>query len=64
MLVCKICKTSPTCAILYDATMYCIRGIEDMNRTCIHIQKHKHLIAFGDYKETIIQRNQLIGKQV
>ena len=54
MLVCKICKTIPTCIAPCDATMYYIIGKEDMDNTCICIGEHKHPIMCGDYREIIV----------
>ena len=55
-LVCKHCKSTPSCLVLYPCRMYYIVSKDPlMSRACVHIGTHGHLVAKGHCRDALIQ---------
>ena len=64
-LLCKVCKTIPTCLNTCDARIYyCYSENPNMTRAAIHLGKHSHLVAKGTYKDSAKEISELIAEQV
>lgn len=63
-LVCKVCKTPPSCLPSCYAKMYYVIGKGDMTHACIHIGHHHHPNAHGECRESKVEIHDLIGKEV
>jgi hypothetical protein len=48
-ILCKICKTPPSCIAKYEARIYYICGRDHMTCTCVHLGVHKHSVEDGEY---------------
>ena len=64
-LLCKVCKTIPTCLNTCDAQIY-YRYSENPNMTkaAIYLGKHSHLVAKGTYRDSAKEISELIAEQV
>ena len=55
-LVCKHCKSTPSCLVLCPCRMYYIVSKDPlMSRACVHIGTHGHPIAKGHCRDALIQ---------
>ena len=64
-LICKVCKTIPSCLNTSDAQIYyCYSENPNMTRVAIHLGKHTHPVAKGTYKDSAKEISEPIVKQV
>ena len=64
-LLCKVCKTIPTCLNTCDARIYyCYSENPNMTRAATHLGKHSHLVAKGTYRDSAKEISELIAEQV
>ena len=64
-LLCKVCKTLPTCLNTCDAQIYyCYSENPNMTRVAIHLGKHSHPVAKGTYRDSAKEISELIAEQV
>ena len=53
-VLCRICKSTPTCLKLCPCKMYYITSKNlEMSRACIHFGTHEHPVATGDCREAM-----------
>ena len=63
-LVCKVCKTIPSCLNICDAQIYyCYSENPKITRTAIHLGKHSHPVAKGTYRDFAKEISELITEQ-
>ena len=63
-LVCKVCKTPPSCLDSCPAKMYYVLGKGDMTRACIHLGHHHHPVSHGVCRQSKVEIVDLIGREV
>ena len=64
-LVCKVCKTIPTCLNTCDARIYyCYSENPNMTKAAIHLGKHSHPVAKGTCRDSAKEISELIAEQV
>jgi hypothetical protein len=63
-LVCRICKEPPKIVKDCAAQIFYIHGGSSMTRACIHLGHHRHPVKVGDYRDTKLKINMLIGEQI
>jgi hypothetical protein len=64
ILVCKVCKVLPICAIFFLGCIYYVLGKGDMSRACIHLGMHNHPVSDGICRETLDTISGLIAQEV
>ena len=60
-VVCKVCKEPPSCLATCGAKIYYVSGKRNRTRVCIHLGSHEHPVKVGDYRDTKVEINILIG---
>ena len=64
-LVCKLCKTTPSCLVLCPCRMYYVVSKDPlMTRACIYIGIHDHQVAKGHYRDAMVQIREIVKDQV
>jgi hypothetical protein len=63
-ILCKICKTPPSCIATCGARIYYVFGRDDMTRACIHLGVHEHPVKDGEYQDFKEWTRTLLGEQV
>jgi hypothetical protein len=63
-LVCKICKVPLVCIATCGARIYYVYGSASMNRACLHLGHHDHLVKDGKDHEIKERTHKLIEEQV
>jgi hypothetical protein len=48
-IICKICKTPPTCVATCEARIYYVFGRDHMIRACVHLGVYEHPVKNGEY---------------
>jgi hypothetical protein len=63
-VVCKVCKTPPSCLNVCSSRIYYILGPPAMSRACVHIGSHKHPVKIGADREAQEQFTTLLNDEV
>ena len=63
-ILCKICKTPPSCVATCGARIYYVFSRDDMTHACIHLGVHEHLVKSGEYQDFKERTRTLLGKYV
>ena len=63
-IICKICKTPPTCIATCKARIYYVSGGDHMTRACVHLGVHEHPVKSGEYQDFKDRSHTLLAKQV
>ena len=63
-LVCRVCKEPPKCVKDCCGRIFYVHGGANMTRACIHLGHHRHPVKVGDYRDTKLRINTLIGEQI
>ena len=64
-LVCKHCKSTPSCLVLCPCRMYYIVSKDPlMSKACVHIGTHGHLVAKGHCRDALIQIREKVKVEV
>jgi hypothetical protein len=63
-ILCKICKSPPSCIATCEARIYYVFGRDDMTRACIHLGVHEHPMKDGVYQDFKDRTCILFGEQV
>jgi hypothetical protein len=63
-ILCKICKTPPSCVATCGARIYYVFGRDDITHACIHLRVHEHPVKDGEYQDFKERTRTLLGEQV
>ena len=63
-LVCRICKSPPSCLDSCPCRMYYVVNKSSLNRACIHVGTHQHPIAKGICRESVERVTKIVGNEV
>jgi hypothetical protein len=63
-ILCKICKTPPSCVVTCGARIYYVFGRDDMTRACIYLGVHEHLVKDGKYQDFKDRTRTFLREQV
>jgi hypothetical protein len=63
-IICKMCKTPPTCVATCTARIYDVFGRDHMTRVCVHLRVHEHPMKDGEYQDFIDRSRTLIENTV
>jgi hypothetical protein len=63
-ILCKICKTPPSCVATCGERIYYVFGKDDMTCACIHLGVHEHLVKDGEYQDFKGWTRTLFGEHV
>lgn len=63
-VVCKICKSPPSCIRTCPGMIYYVIAKDHMTRACVHVGSHSHPVKIGINRESMERTRTLLEEQV